>query len=179
MTEKMFFDTDCLSSFLMVGREDIILNKFKGHIILPQFVYYEFCRPCVNHLRLKIDNMIAAKLIVKMEIYHGTEESNLFRELTRSPRAGNPVIGKGEASALVLAQANNGIIASNNLRDVKKYAQEFHLTLVTTADILVDAFIDAIIDETEANRIWADMLKKLRKLPAISFSEYLRMIEPV
>lgn len=34
MTEKMFFDTDCFSSFLMVGREDIILMKFKGRIVI-------------------------------------------------------------------------------------------------------------------------------------------------
>ena len=176
MTEKMFFDTDCFSSFLMVGREDIILMKYKGRIVIPQFVYDEYCRPCVYHLRAKVDNMLAAKLIYKMEIVLGTDEAKLFRELTKTPRAGNSVIGKGEASALVLAKFRNGIVASNNLKDVKKYTQEFNLTLITTADILVAAFTDLVIDETEANKIWADMIKKQRKLPASSFSEFLRMI---
>jgi hypothetical protein len=32
MTEKLFFDTDCFSSFLMVGREDIILMNSKGEL---------------------------------------------------------------------------------------------------------------------------------------------------
>lgn len=99
MTEKMFFDTDCFSSFLMVGRDDIILMKYKGRIVIPQFVYDEYCRPGVNHLRIKVDNMLVAKLIMKMEILHGTDESKLFRELTKTPHAGNSVIGKGEASA--------------------------------------------------------------------------------
>lgn len=77
---------------------------------------------------------------------------------------------------MVLAKFNEGILASNNLRDVKKYTHEFNLKLITTADILIDAFTELYIDETEANKIWADMLKKQRKLPAASFSEYLRMI---
>lgn len=115
-------------------------------------------------------------MIYKMEIVLGTDESRLFRELTKSPSAGNSIIGKGEASALVLAKFQNGIVASNNLKDVKKYTQEFNLTLITTADILVAAFTDLVIDETEANKIWADMIKKQRKLPANSFSEFLRMI---
>lgn len=176
MTEKMFFDTDCFSSFLWVGREDIILIKYKGRIVIPQYVYEEFCRPGVNQLRVKVDNMLAAKLLLRMDIIFGSEEAKLFRELTKMPRNGHTVIGKGEASALVLAKFNEGILASNNLRDVKKYTHEFNLKLITTADILIDAFTDLYIDETEANKIWTDMLKKQRKLPAASFSEYLRMI---
>ena len=118
MTEQMFFDTDCFSSFLWVGREDIILFRYKGRVIVPQFVYDELCRPVVNHLRIKVDNMIAAKLIQKMDIVLGSDASRLFRELTRSPLNGRAVIGKGEASALVLAKEHGGIVASNNLKDV-------------------------------------------------------------
>lgn len=62
MTKKMFFDTDCFSSFLMIGREDIILTKYRGQIVIPQFVYDEYCRPVVYHLRVKIDQMLAYHL---------------------------------------------------------------------------------------------------------------------
>lgn len=112
MTKKMFFDTDCFSSFLMIGREDIILTKYRGQIVIPQFVYDEYCRPVVYHLRVKIDPMLASNIISRMEIIHGTEESKLFRELTKTPRAGNKIIGKGEASAIVLAKFHGGVVVA-------------------------------------------------------------------
>lgn len=176
MTDNLFFDTDCLSSFLWVGREDIILRRYQNRIIIPQFVYEELCYPGVQNLRKIVDNMIVSKLINRMQIDYGTEEARLFRELTKLPRPGNAIIGKGEASAIVLAKKHAGKVASNNLRDVKIYVNEFNLELITTADILVKEFTDGNLSETDANQVWQNMLKKQRKLPATSFSEYLRRL---
>lgn len=148
MIENLFFDTDCLSSFLWVGREDIILKQYKGRIVIPQFVYEEFCRPAVGFLKLKLDHMLLAKLIMKKEIISGTDEAKLFLEMTKRPKNGRPIIGKGEASALVLAKSAKGIIASNNLRDVKLYTELFDLKLLTTADILVKALANCILTRT-------------------------------
>lgn len=176
MTETLFFDTDCLSSFLWVGREDIILLRYHGRIVIPQFVYDEFCRPGVQHLCRKLDNMLSAKAVIRMEIMQGTAEAKLFRCLTKTPDQGRPAIGKGEASALVLAKAHGGIIASNNLRDIKAYATEFGIPILTTADIMVEAFTDYFITQEVGDAIWKDMLLKRRKLPAGSFSDYLKML---
>lgn len=41
MTKQLFFDTDCLSSFLWVHREDILLRLYPGKIVLPQQVFNE------------------------------------------------------------------------------------------------------------------------------------------
>lgn len=41
------------------------------------------------------------------------------------------------------------------------------------ADILVDAYKRGIIDENQGNSIWANMLRKRRRLGAASFSDYL------
>ena len=38
-TKKVIFDTDCLSSFLWVSKEDIFLELFKGLIVIPDEVY--------------------------------------------------------------------------------------------------------------------------------------------
>ena len=75
MTKKTVFDTNCFSSFLMIGREDIILTKYRGQIVIPQFVYDEYCRPVVYLLRVKIDPMLASSIVSRMEIFHGTEAS--------------------------------------------------------------------------------------------------------
>lgn len=176
MTDQLFFDTDCLSSFLWVGREDIVLLNYNGRIVIPRFVYEEFDRPGVQNLCHKLDNMLYMKAVVKMEIEDGSTEAKLFRQLTKSPESGRPVIGKGEASALVLAKFHDGICASNNLRDVKQYAEEFGILIKTTADIMAEALSVSYITLEEGDEIWKSMLRKGRKLPAGSFSEYLRML---
>ncbi len=40
-------------------------------------------------------------------------------------------------------------------------------------DILVDAYKRGIIDENQGSSIWANMLRKRRRLGAASFSDYL------
>ena len=94
-------------------------------------------------------------------------------EMTNTPKNGNTIIGKGEASALALAKECDGIVASNNLRDIMQYINEFRLSYLTTGDIMVDAYKKSLITEGQGNLIWASMLAKRRKLGAISFSEYL------
>lgn len=39
-----------------------------------------------------------------------------------------------------LSEKHNGILGSNNLRDVKPYVEEFSLEHMTTGDILIEAF---------------------------------------
>ena len=52
MTEKYFFDTDCLSAFLWVREESILAKLYAGKIILPAQVYNELQR--VPHLLAKV-----------------------------------------------------------------------------------------------------------------------------
>ena len=42
MNSKIVFDTDCLSSFLCTGSEDILLKLYKDRIIIPDMVFKEF-----------------------------------------------------------------------------------------------------------------------------------------
>ncbi len=64
-------------------------------------------------------------------------------------------------------------MASNNLRDITLYIDEYGLKRMTTGDILADACQRGLIDEVEGNVIWARMIAKRRKLGAASFSDYL------
>ncbi|VOO39812.1 zinc metallopeptidase [Streptococcus pneumoniae] len=62
-----------------------------------------------------------------------------YRDLTRNHDS-NKIIGKGEGASISLAKKHNGILGSNNLRDVKPYVEEFSLEHMTTGDILIEAF---------------------------------------
>lgn len=171
MTETIFFDTDCLSAFLWVRNENLIVQLYPGRVMLPQQVYDEIKK--VPPLKQRVDNMISNGTISLSSIVAGTPESNLYIKLTTTPDLGFKIIGRGEASAIVLTKFNNGILGSNNLADILPYVNLFKLKYITTANILVDALNNGLITETQGNAIWHGMLSKQRKLPSATFSDYL------
>ncbi|MCL4517221.1 MAG: hypothetical protein M1379_16830 [Firmicutes bacterium] len=176
MTEQLFFDTDCISSFLWVKQENILLRLYPGRIVLPQEVYDELSNPSIPHIKGKIAVLRSNGDISTQQILINTEAYRLYHAMAITPPKGEKVIGKGEAAALALAKVYGGIIASNNLKDVRKYIEKYRLKHITTGDILVSALNTGLIDENTGNRIWIDMISKRRLLPAASFSDYLRAI---
>lgn len=171
MTDSIFFDTDCLSAFLWVGNENLIVQLYKTRIVLPQQVYDEIKR--VPHLKSRIDALLASGDIVLCQIVYGTPEANLYLKLTSHPDSGYKVIGKGEASAIALAKLYNGILGSNNYRDIWPYIQLYGLKHITTGDILIEAMNKGLITECQGNIIWKNMLNRRRMLPTATFTEYL------
>lgn len=125
------------------------------------------------HLRTRIDKLIASGAARIEVIDTDTDTYDLYRKLTASPDSGHKVIGRGEASAIALAKRDDGIIASNNLRDIQTYIEEFNLNHMTTGDILKVAMSNGIITEQQGNTIWAHMLNKRRKLGYASFTDFL------
>jgi len=171
LTEKYFFDTDCLSAFLWVREESILAKLYAGRIVLPVQVYNEFQK--VPHLRARIDTLknCGDLCVESMEV--GTAEYNDYLKMTTSPETGMRIIGKGEAAGIAMARQRAGTLASNNLRDIRPYVEKYEIAHITTGDILIEAMDAGIITETEGNTLWADMIRKRRKLPAATFSEYL------
>ena len=171
MTEKYFFDTDCLSAFLWVREESILARLYAGRIILPTQVYNELQR--VPHLLARVDTLRnnGDLSVESMEV--GSVEYNDYLQMTSSPEAGFRIIGRGEAAGIAMAKQRNGTLASNNLRDIRPYVEKYKISHITTGDILIEAMDAGIITEAEGNTIWADMIRKRRMLPTTTFSEYL------
>ena len=85
-------------------------------------------------------------------------------------------MGEGEAAVIALTRENGGVIASNNLKDVKNLVKDFNLNLITTAFILAIAYEKCIKTKEELDVIWTRMIKNGRKrsLPSNihSFTQY-------
>ncbi|MBK5263119.1 MAG: hypothetical protein JJE17_11235 [Peptostreptococcaceae bacterium] len=173
MIKSIFFDTDCLSAFLWVKHENLLVKLYPGKIIIPKQVYDELSSPGIFHLKARVDELLVKNQISIAEISVGTDIFDLYYQLTVEPTKGHQIIGKGEAASLALAYFNDGIIASNNLRDVILYVNEFNLNHITTGNILIEAYNKKCITENEGNAIWAAMLSKRRKLGAVTFTDYL------
>lgn len=58
MTNDLFFDTDCLSAFLLINDTNILETLYGGNIVLPDQVYQELSNPRVPHLKTRTDAMI-------------------------------------------------------------------------------------------------------------------------
>ena len=173
MIDKYFFDTDCLSAFLWVKNENLLIKLYGGKIILPGQVYSELSHPRIPHLKTLTDTLKSNGDILVENIEMDTEEYKIYCKLTENPDKGFKVIGKGEAAAIALAKTKGGVLASNNMRDIKPYVDEYGLEHITTGDILVEALNKQYITEHEGNKIWASMLSKNRKLPNNTFTEFL------
>ena len=141
----LYFDTDCLSAFLWIENESILTQLYPGRVMIPKQVYDEL--GSVPHLQ---------------------------DEMTGNPRPGHAVIGRGEAASLALSKTFNGIVASNNLRDITQYIEEYQLQHKTTGDILIEALDAGIITEQSGNSLWSNMLRRRRQLGAPSFTDFLR-----
>lgn len=171
MTDQIYFDTDCISSFLCVGYENILLQLYKNRIFLPQQVIRELL--FVPNFKSRINGLISSKHFQVSPIVYGSPESDLFLKLTANPDPGFNKIGDGEASAISLAKCNDGILGSSNFKDIKQYVYLYKLKHLPTGDILVEAFETGIISAGQGNAIFANMKNHGRMLPTGTFSDYL------
>ena len=171
MTEKYFFDTDCLSAFLWVREESIPARLYAGRIVLPAQVYNELQK--VPHLLARVDMLKNNGDLFVESMEAGSSEYNDYLRMTMLPESGMRIIGMGEAAGIAMAKQRDGTLASNNLRDILPYVEKYDISHITTGDILIEAMDAGIISEAEGNTIWADMIRKRRLLPTATFSEYL------
>ncbi|MDD4402879.1 MAG: hypothetical protein PHI24_13795 [Desulfitobacteriaceae bacterium] len=174
MTDSLFFDSDCISAFLWVGNENLLVKLYPGKIAIPKAVYDELSYPGIAHLKARVDALLLAGQAQIMTIDSDTAAYDIYYRLTIKPEAGHMIIGKGEASSIALAKQNEGIVASNNLKDIASYVAEMGLKHLTTGDILLAALEKGYITEAQGNTIWSTMLSRHRKLGAESFTAYIQ-----
>lgn len=123
----------------------------------------------------RADFLINSKDASVKAIEADTEEYKLYSTLLHGQK-GRKSIGRGEAGGIALAKTYNGILASNNYRDIAPYIEEYQLKHIDTGQILMEALKKGLITEEDGNTIWNQMLAKRRMLPAGNFLEYLNTV---
>ncbi len=162
----LVLDADLLSSFAWVDRLDILEQLFSKQMVVLDEVMNELRR--VQHLSARVQNCIDKGHIENVSM---TADSPEALELGRILEEGK--FGSGEAACMAYLKHNKGTMCSNNLSDVHAFCQDNKKDLMTTAMIVHQAVDKAVIDDAEAESIWAKMIAKRRKLPADSYSAYL------
>ena len=138
---------------------------------MPKQVYDEITTPDSywfvkkNAERLKREGFL--KIIFIENNYKSLKDYNNMIK----GKYGRP-IGKGEAAALSLAISKKGMVASNNLKDVKQIAQRNKIPLITSSIILTALYENGMLSDDEIENIWLEMKKRNTKLPSESFKKY-------
>ena len=76
MTKPLIFDTDCLSAFLWVNQQSLLVQLYPDQIVIPSEVLAELSFPGIAHLKARIDLMIKNKDVKLASIQTGTEVLN-------------------------------------------------------------------------------------------------------
>jgi predicted nucleic acid-binding protein len=166
----IILDADFISSFAWVNRLDILENMYSKRMIILEEVMEELGR--VPHLAARVKGSIKNGHIKSEAMFADSPEALQLAKFLDTGK-----YGTGEASCMAYLTQHDGILGSNNLSDVKAFCIQNNKQLLTTAGVLHEAYGAGHINLDDADKIWADMLSKKRKLPASSFSEYLSSIE--
>lgn len=171
--KKIYFDTDCMSSFLWTSETNLLVQLYSGRMYLPKEVEKELAYPRLPpFFSSNIANLIGNKDLQVISAFDiNSEEYSFFFQLTQN---GAKSIGAGEAAALVLARYNDGVIASNNFKDVSSYVREFNLEHLTTGRILKEAHNKGLKSMFDCENIWKILISRRRKLPTKTFAEFLK-----
>lgn len=167
--KPVFYDADVLSCFLAIHDVSILKDLF-DKIVVPYDVFNELKR--ASFLVNDLLDLINEGFIEVCDYTANRKMENFISSLSHGYLL-DKCIGRGEASAIALTVEYNGILASNNTKDLIEAIKKFNIKRIKTGDILVKALDVGIITEDEGNDLWDKMLAKNRYLTADSFSDYL------
>ncbi len=175
----IFYDADFLSSFLLINEVSFLKNLF-SEIIVPDVVLEELCEHKSPNLikkgilELKESGILKVKSIEILSpeyyTYRSIKDGNWHTNLKPS--------GKGESAALAFAINNDGVLASNNLKDVKFYVDKFELPWLTSSYLIALCVDKNIISKDRAISMWNKMVEEGRDVPTNTFLEYYSSIYP-
>ncbi len=169
MTKPVFYDTDCLSSFLQINRIDLLKREYSKIIISVQVKDELFNKNTPEKIKNRLTSLIHEGYVEIKDLEYGSDEFNQYFTFITDSKTENT--GKGELSVISLAISNNGILASTNLDDVCYFVKKYNLEHVTTSKIIVTCYVKGYLTFDEADKIWGKLLKN-PKHPQMSFKDF-------
>lgn len=172
LNKPVFYDADCLESFLFVDA-GYILEELFSKIIIPEQVFNEIMDVATPDFVKENFEKLKEGFVEIHEISFASPEYSAYKSIENGfwSETGK-ICGPGESAVMALAHLNNGIVASNNLCDVGEYVGNLDIELITSSMILSKAFEEQIVSKEEANILWIGMLDNGLILPKHSFLDY-------
>lgn len=166
---KILLDCDVIRHLIKADKLSLLSDLYKNRLVILDVVKKELLRS--NHLVSIITNFIKFNNIEEMTF--PTHRLDVLKEFASLKKR----YGDGESACMAVARFDDNIIASSNLRDIKKYCEENSIEYITTLDILLEGINKSKISEAEADLAIQTIKAKKSKLPVDTIKEYKKMIK--
>lgn len=137
----------------------MLKNEYSKIIISAEVKDELFNKNTPEKVKNRLAQLIQEEYVEIKDLEFGSNEFNQYYTFITDNNTKD--VGKGELSVISLAIVKNGILASNNLKDVCYFVKKYNLEHVTTSKIIVTCYEKRYLTFDEADKIW----KELRKNP--------------
>ena len=167
MSKLILLDADVISHFITAG-EVLFLPKIFAPLpvrILDK-VYEELEQ--WRERKAQVDNLVNMNLMTIMPFPN--DNPAIVREFLHIQKL--MLRGKGESACMAVTRYTNDILASSNLKDIKRYCEMHKILYLTTMDFLCQARVTGLFDEARCNAFIQAVRAKNQKLPVSQMSEF-------
>jgi predicted nucleic acid-binding protein len=141
--EKLILvDADVIFHLFRAERMSLLKELYEGRIYVLDLVVEELKSFAPSQLDFII------KLGILQEMNFPTSNKDILSEYNRLKKEDK---GKGESACMAICRYQKNIIASNNLKDIKPYCQQFQIEYLTTMDILAVSFLKKKLTAAEVD----------------------------
>lgn len=168
MSKLILLDADVVSHFIYAGE---ILSLPRIFHPLPirilDKVYEEL--EAWREKKIQVDNLINMKLLMIMPF--PDDNPAIVREFLHIQKL--MFKGKGESACMAVVRHTNDILASSNLKDIKRYCDMHKIVYLTTMDFLCHALSTGLFDKDRCDAFIKAVRSKGQKLPVEAMSAYV------
>ncbi|UTA66574.1 hypothetical protein [Emticicia sp. 21SJ11W-3] len=163
----ILIDADVVSHFIVGGYVTILPHIFPYPIKILDKVYNELS--IMPKRKTEIDNLINFKLF---ELFPFPEDNEIIKkEYFRLKKL--EFRGDGESACMAVVRYSDNILASSNLKDIKRYCDMHKLKYLTTMDFLCEAFKTGKMTNVECNTFLSRTHAAGQKLPVKTIEDYV------
>jgi hypothetical protein len=161
---KILLDADVIIHFEKAGKLFDLPKIFKEEKVILDIVTKEITKK--KSLQTFYEGIIRLNLIKEITFQ---SDIKVLQEYARLKKH----FGDGESACMAYCKFNKDILASSNLKDIKKYCEDNDIQYVTTMDFLAEAFKTKLYTEAECDEFIYEVKSKGSKLPCDTIQEYL------
>lgn len=160
----ILLDSDVIIHFVKAGRISTLIDLFPQRMMILDRVDEELRKN--KTVNVILENMVVWKALSIVPF--PAKDLNVFREYAQLIKTK----GKGESACLAYCRYHPHIIASSNLKDIRKYCEQYQVAYITTMDILCIALYRQILTERECDEFIQKVRASDSKLPDMGIAKY-------
>jgi len=166
--QMVLLDSDVIRHFLKGRQAQILPQLYPRRLAILDIVSAELFRS--RHLRTPVENFITMFRLI--EISFPTDQIEVLSEYSTLCETRD----EGESACMAYAKFYDHIVASSNIKDIKKYCIDNGITYLTTMDLLLEAYYKNLISKDDCTEFIRTVKESGSKLPVDTIDQYIELL---